>query len=370
MTGRTDEQTIAFAERVLDLLDRGGFVATYKYAVLLGLIDLCMESTRGDGTPRDAFTTRELALKIVELYWPQTMRYRDARVLRQNKGSQARIVADIIAFRGALPDPSVPIHLACLEQPAAFRKLLDKVEWTLILMPLPKLQKVGRQKERLLYDIGWDDGIERQKRRVTAYQSGGGHFDNQIRLLPGVAENLVRLNGLLRPLIHRDWAAMVARINRDVFDEASLEGFLFGVDRTALVPVRRDLVELQNGRCFYCDQPLGRQIEVDHFIPWSRYADNAIQNLVAADKGCNGKKRNFIAATEHLAHWVERNADGSAAARQLEEISRKRSWESHGEETLGVARSIYLRLREGTSLWKLGDEFVGAKAAEVAVALG
>jgi hypothetical protein len=42
---------IAFAERVLTLLDDGSFTATYKYAVLLGLIDLCMEgvsaTTRG-----------------------------------------------------------------------------------------------------------------------------------------------------------------------------------------------------------------------------------------------------------------------------------------------------------------------------------
>ena len=35
--------TIAFAERVLTLLDDGSFTATYKYAVLLGLTDLCLE---------------------------------------------------------------------------------------------------------------------------------------------------------------------------------------------------------------------------------------------------------------------------------------------------------------------------------------
>lgn len=34
---------IEFATRLLALLDEGQFTATYKYAVLLGLMDLCFE---------------------------------------------------------------------------------------------------------------------------------------------------------------------------------------------------------------------------------------------------------------------------------------------------------------------------------------
>jgi len=45
MTNHTpgDQSLIRFAEKVLALLDQGTFTATYKYAVLLGLMDLCME---------------------------------------------------------------------------------------------------------------------------------------------------------------------------------------------------------------------------------------------------------------------------------------------------------------------------------------
>ena len=42
---------IRFAENALQLLEQGGFVATYKYAVLLGLMDLCLEGTSRDGVP-------------------------------------------------------------------------------------------------------------------------------------------------------------------------------------------------------------------------------------------------------------------------------------------------------------------------------
>jgi hypothetical protein len=47
MTSELD--AVAFAEKVLSLLDQGRFVATYKYAVLLGLIDLCLENVSSNG---------------------------------------------------------------------------------------------------------------------------------------------------------------------------------------------------------------------------------------------------------------------------------------------------------------------------------
>jgi hypothetical protein len=58
----TDERgAIAFAEKVLVLLEEGRFTATYEYAVLLGLLDLVIEQTERTGAPPDALTTRQLA---------------------------------------------------------------------------------------------------------------------------------------------------------------------------------------------------------------------------------------------------------------------------------------------------------------------
>jgi len=49
-----DQSLIRFAEKVLALLDQGTFTTTYKYAVLLGLMDVCLAtydavSNHGDG---------------------------------------------------------------------------------------------------------------------------------------------------------------------------------------------------------------------------------------------------------------------------------------------------------------------------------
>ncbi len=350
-----EQDVVGFAERVLALLDQGSFVATYKYAVLLALMDLCLEKTNRQGFAPDAVTTRELAEKVIELYWPQTNQFR-GRTLRQNAGGQARILTDVAAFRACLPDPSVTVERA--RQPrAAFEHLVDKVEWTLILMPLPRLQVVGGETERLLYEIRWGLEIERERRRVVAYQRNraSGTFDNHIRLYPKVGDYLVMLNGLLRPLIHRGWSAMVARLNS--LDDSRLESFLFGVDRSQLAAVRPGLLDLQRGRCFYCSAALGRTADVDHFIPWSRYPDNGIENLVIADRRCNGAKRDFLAAGEHVRRWRERNIE---MRRDLLGIAADRKWESHPEETLSVARGIYLRLPRGARLWLRGPDFAPA----------
>ena len=86
-----DRGAIRFAEKLLTLLDQGGFTATYKYGVLLGLLELCLERSARDGAAPDFVTTRQLAEKIVELYWPHTLAFRprDELVLRQNRGGQA-----------------------------------------------------------------------------------------------------------------------------------------------------------------------------------------------------------------------------------------------------------------------------------------
>jgi 5-methylcytosine-specific restriction endonuclease McrA len=354
--GRDAGDTIAFAERVLALLDDGSFTATYKYAVLLGLTDLSLEGVTARGSPPAVITTRQLAEKVVELYWPHTTPYRDRKVrgvLRQNTRGQAEILSEIRRFRDRVADdPLAPLHRARRADPAAFERLVRNVEWKLIEMPLPRLQRVGATTIDFIYDIAWTKDSVRLA-DVRRYQrDGGGPFDNRITLRPGVGKHLISLNGLLRPLLQRHWAAMVARVNR--LHESRLERFLFGSERRDLTPVRTALVEHQRGKCFYCDRPL-RDTEVDHFIPWSRYPDDGLDNLVAADRRCNGAKRDFLAAHRHVERWRARMEDPSIA-----EIATAITWERETAPTLGTARAIYWALPSGAPLWVLRKEFTDA----------
>lgn len=356
---------IALAERILTLLEEGRFTATYKYAVLLAFIDLCLEKTARDGSAPDMITTLELAGKVVEIYWPHCTPYHgraDGGVLRQSGGgrdSQAEIVARIVRFRRAsAPDPSSPLARARLAVPVEFERMVRFVEWKLIQMPLPRVQQFGHGYDPFLYQIHWDRRVPYDE--VRRYQRGEpSDFDKHINLRPGVGEQLVLLNGLLRPLIHRQWAALVARMNG--LEEARLEAFLFGVRRISLDRVRPGLQELQQGRCFYCDDrlraPGGDGSQVDHFIPWARYPNNAIQNLVVAHDRCNRQKRDFLADHDHVARWRDRMSPEAGMAADLAELASWVGWESNGERSLSVARGIYLHLPAHVPLWIRGDEF-------------
>src|SRR5437773_10011248 len=145
-------------------------------------------------------------------------------------------------------------------------------------MPLPRLQTISDESVTFLYAINRTQSVRQPD--VGRYQRGeGGPFDNRIHLRAGVGEALVRLNHLLRPLIHHQWAVKVATLNR--LDEYQLERFLFGAERVPLECVRGPIIELQEGRCFYCAERLASRAvqtpDVDHFIPWSRYPDDGLE---------------------------------------------------------------------------------------------
>lgn len=344
--------TFAFGEKILALLEDGKRSSTYKLATLLALVDLCFEKTKPDGTPPDFVTTRELALKVVEIYWAQSVPYRPVgRVLEQNQGPAlgrggpvtAKVVRDIARLRGE--HAGMTLHEVRTHSNQAFDRLVRGVEQTLIKMPLPKLQRMGRLDQQFLYQIGWDDGV----RMGTSSDSRG--FDNRIHFIEGAARNLVRLSSLLRPLIHRKWSAKVAELNQLEIDE--LEGFLFGTNRVALGRVLAPLLELQSGECFYCRKPARGPAHVDHFIPWSRHADDGLDNLVVADERCNLAKRNFLAAARHRERWIER---GRACSTDLDRIAKAVPWPRDRERTEATARAFYRNV-PGGFLWVAGDDF-------------
>ena len=69
---------------------------------------------------------------------------------------------------------------------------------------------------------------------------------------------------------------------------------------------------MQQGRCFYCESNLKLGGDVDHFIPWRRYALDLGHNFVLAHKGCNSSKSDLLAAEKHLERWTERNQSHAA----------------------------------------------------------
>lgn len=344
--------TLPFLEKLLQVLSQGGFSATYKYAVLLALIDLCLEK----GYPPDSVTTVELARRVVELYWPQTRgfprsgdralrRADELVVLRQNSGKHATITALIRDYQDTHADELSPPEPKL--SPAA-KALYEEVEWVLVTYPLPRLQRVGGEIEAFLYQITWDEGVSRRlfnaykRNDAPLFQEQG--FDNQIRFVYGASEALVALSSVLRPLIQQHWLARVRRFND--LPEAYLEEFMFGADRARLNKLRAPLRDLQAGGCFYCKGALDPKPQVDHFMPWARYPDDGLDNLVLAHATCNRDKLHYLADLDFAQRWAERRQRP-----ELDEIARDLSWPRDSKRTFNVVAGVYQGVPEGVRLW-------------------
>lgn len=356
----------SFGKRLMQLLDEGRFVATYKFAVLLGLIEVLAETADTDGQAPPTVSTRALARKVIETYWPHTRIYghplQDGDVLRQNQAGQARILTLIDAFRSrTVGDIGSPLALARHRAPDEFEALVRAVEFKLIEMPLGRLQLIGSSNDPFIYTLPW-------AARPTQATVNSDDFDGRLDLLPGAGDHLLRAAPLFRPLIERTWALTVARWNK--LPDAELQDFLFGSRRISLAPLAAGLREIAAGRCAYCRKPVPQHAgaQIDHFVPWSWHFDNSIENLVYAHSSCNNSKRAYLAAENHLEYWMTRINDATTRA-QLAHLAAQKQWETSPDKTLSIVRSTYLNLDAGYKLWQHGKEFTSVDATRVRVLL-
>lgn len=134
-------------------------------------------------------------------------------------------------------------------------------------------------------------------------------------------------------------------------EQERLWAHLFGVDRISFpAPLRNELSAIQQRGCFYCAKPLVPGFPVDHFIPWSRYPNNSIENLVTSCKGCNAAKSDRLASTRFVARWVERFSDPRLVA-----AADSCGWDSNPLGSRSVAANTYGGLVPGAALWDGGQ---------------
>ena len=296
MDAPAPQTQLDFLQNLQRLLGEGTFTATYKYALLLALADVCVE--RGeDTTATFQVQTAWLAEKFISYYWRQARPYAgslvsasaesyDHALLRQNTGQSAVVLTTL----KALVDQGV--SLADLQRSRSeWVRLVNRVAKVIREMPLWRLQVIGNQPLEFLYR-----------------RSGTG---NSIELELDVMFCFRQFYGLVTDLVRGAWVRYIRRQNQDVLGApADLDQFLFGSERAPLAVYLPILREVQESRCFYCQREVtasDERVHVDHFVPWSRYPVDLGHNFVLAHGSCNLAKADYLAATEHLARWSERN---------------------------------------------------------------
>jgi len=334
-------------ERLLQVIDEGRRTATYKLALLSSLID-----TAALAPGRDEIPTRAIAGLVVERYLRQVRTYVSndgtAHELRQITNQRSAVIGaveDLARQAEAVNARSLAdIQIRLKDEYAA---TVAKVEDTFVRYPIPLLQVIGSATVPFLYEPDWPE--------LTTAASLRASGRDVVRLLPGVSDRLVVLGPLLRPLIELHWAADVARWSGITLEDERLHAHLFGAERVSFpTPLRKGLVELQRGRCFYCDRPIAGTAQIDHFLAWSRWPNDAIENLVAADR-CNAMKSAHLAAEPHLARWLDR-LDTSAS--DVGTIAGSARWSSDSARSRALVQSTYGHLAVGTPLWLQDGEFV------------
>jgi hypothetical protein len=333
-------------ERLLRVIDEGRRTATYKLALLSALIDSVAVLPGRTDVP-----TRMIAEQVLARYYPQTRIFVAAdgiaRELRQISAKESPVLRHVLRLRLAGDSARCrSIDEVRGRLPDLHAEVLDEVESTFVRYPIPLLQVVGRAVVPFLYEVEWPEGTSISSLRRT-------HLD-RVRLLPGVADRLVVLGPMLRPLIELHWSRDVARWTGVALEDDALQAHLFGRERVGF-PRRlvAGLRELQHDCCFYCGRDLTTPRHIDHFLAWSRWPNDAIENLVLAD-GCNLAKSNHLASRDHTDRW-RRHVNMHSSA--LREIALAAGWHSEPERSIALVRTTYAHVAAGTPLWRHATEF-------------
>ncbi len=346
------EQQARFLQKLQHLLVEGEFVATYKFALLLALVRWALENP--DHDEREPVDVRDLALHVIELYWPHTRPFAApagvaaeasppfaprfdgpaSGVLVQERGRQSlKILKEIEelqrrtrrAFRDA--------------QDTERAALINTVRRSISDMPLWKLQSVRDREEPLHF----------------LYHRG--RHDSEIVFEPGTVACLVAFAPLIEDVVRSAWLRFVLRCNPKLLGAGSqVETFLFPDDRNSLEAWRGPIEAVQGSRCFYCDETMHGRGEVDHFLPWARYRRDLGHNFVLAHKQCNKAKLDHLAAFTHLRHWCERNDDPDGRLeRSFTDAGLPHDWTTLRR----VASSLYRVVADRDSgVWDRGQAFV------------
>jgi hypothetical protein len=335
MAKRITEKVLV--QRLLLIINEGKREATYKLALLLALIDWCTTNNSR------RVPTCELAEGVLALYWKQVLPYhppkgRSALVLKQ--GNKPLILSTVAELRKTASN-TASLTQTKRRYATEYQRAVRAIDRVLADQPIPRLQMVNRQKIPFLYDVKWQP-----KKGAAAVAKGNAHID----LLPGVLESVAALGSLLRPISEQVWVIDLVQRNKLDSEESLVHQHLFGSERRAFpLVVRQKLLRLQGGKCFYCKTRLTNKSHFDHFIPWSKYPNDAIENLVLACEPCNGSKTDHLATPDIVRHWLSHLTANAVA---LSSIVEKVNLDSDADRTRQLARGTYQGLADGALLWQ------------------
>ena len=298
----TPEFQLAFLTKIEELLARGKFTSTYKFALLIALTNIAVENGN-DTNDELEIEVDEIARQYLALYWSMARPYPQVNaILKQTTNSKKPAAIVSMLKKDARLAPSsyqrLRVHRVLRDE------LVGKARRTLTKYVLRCLQTVrtqGAENKQFLYEYPPKVDERGLSPRIT--------------LKRGTAACLRRLRGVIIAMVQARWALFVRQNNKQLSADCRLESFLFGANRIPVSVYAARFYDLQDGRCFYSGKRLRgpERGEVDHFIPWARYPFDSPFNLVLASRRVNNKMRDDLKPPEWRERWLRRNEDCVAA---------------------------------------------------------
>lgn len=323
---------LLLGQRVVAILETGRRTATYKLALLMALIDHCIENIPTEPQNTLSVPIPALAHRVLDIYWLQVRTF-GGRELVQARGSEGLIIRAAKTLRTAsnAGQTAMALEVARLRAPDAYESSIETITLTLARQPLPRLQRLpgSATTETFLFDDSFLD-YKVSRRRLSQ------HGDS-IVLKPGVAHGLARLAGLLKPALEIMWVDDVRRMNKFVDERVpDVAGHLFGRERVSLEAVKQPFREAFGPYCFYCNARLSPGHPVDHVLPWSMVGIDGLANLVLACARCNGDKGGALPAVPLVDQVLDRDEH------LLDTIAVELAWPTQRERVAAAARGLYV----------------------------
>lgn len=319
-------------EGVLAVLDEGIARATNKYALLLGLIDLCPQMGEADH-----LEISSIAEYLIELQWSHIDSFHDFTPKQIAKGNREApvVLSEILRLRSE--NLNLTFHeTRKLAKPQDWNLSIKRISDSLRKNPLSKLQTISGTKFEFLFSEDF---------------SG-----NTVKLFPESKRALILYGGALRPLVESKFVRFVLNNNFQKDEYSQLEEFLFGKERAMpSKKLRGEIYNLQNGKCIYTGLPLEQNdLQVDHVLPWSRIRLSHLQNLVLTSGKLNQEKTNLLPSLEFVESWALHRKEN---LNSIKEIAQRFNWPSDLSRVTLSLKSLYANAPVGTPLFgRLGIE--------------
>lgn len=357
-------------EGIVEIVSRAAMTGTHKLGLLLALLDLAPESVKSDRRIKKEC----LAARIVEIHWTHGRPYgrknntdkdnndKNSGVnagcstrLRQTSSRKKRrdgsfaedatVMLEIAKLRkflrcqGSQQLGDKPLEVVQRKSEGAdwygewcdaFEKSVKNVEKDLWRNPVKRLHELSGNSEPFLYELDGRDGI---------------------RFLEGVPEVLSRFAGVLRPLIEFSFTERVVKINGigNGSPQHEVHAHLFGQNR--IMPpdsMKSEMRDLQDGRCVLTGDSLGKEVSVDHLIPWSRHRLSNVENLLITTRSVNSRKSDSLPGPDPIKGWIEHVLGNTCA---IGDIAQRYSWPTDLRRVLGVALHIFDAADPSTGVW-------------------